>query len=262
MIIVTPMAGKGRGFKDWSNLPKPLIEIDGKPMIQHAIETCNVDGQHIFVINPDHKKFGVHRQLKKIVPDCIIVEAYEPQQGQATAVLFAEELINNDEYLFIQNCDHRMSWDGKFDKTLDGWLMVEERSGPEWSYAKIDKAGWVIETAEKKEISNLAQVGLFAWKRGKDYVKYCHQMVEKNLRVKNEFYVCPVYNEAIADGLKFRTVKCSKYWSFGSPEKVQKYLMDLPINYQRDKINIPHPTWQKNKEVSNTEVFMFGPDAM
>jgi NDP-sugar pyrophosphorylase family protein len=224
MNIVTPMAGKGRGFQQQYNLPKPLIEINGKTMIQHAVETCNLDGQHIFVINQDHKKWGVVEHLKSLVPDCKIVETHGSQTGQATAVLFAESYIDNDDYLFIQNCDHRMSWDGQYDADIDGWLMVQERTGPEWSFAKIDDDGWILETAEKKEISNLAQVGLFAWKHGKRYVQYCKEMVTLNLTVNNEFYVCPVYNQGISDGQRYRTLLCNDYWSFGSPDKVDQYL--------------------------------------
>jgi len=238
MNIVIPMAGKGTGFKNWnrdhrcSALPKPLIAINGKSMITHSVETCGLDGQYIFIINKDHKQFGVEDHLKNIVPDCKLVEAIEPQSGQATAVLFAEEFINNDEYLVIQNCDHRKEWSKNYDKEADGWLGTQELSGPEWSYARINNEGWVIETAEKREISKNATIGMFAWKRGKDYVKYCKQMVKRNIRVKNEFYVNPVYNQAIADGLKFKLTPIETYWSFGSPAKVEKYLEYVAGNFE------------------------------
>jgi thiamine pyrophosphate-dependent acetolactate synthase large subunit-like protein len=68
----------------------------------------------------------------------------------------------------------------------------------------------VSEVAEKKVISDNATVGVYFWKHGSDYVKYAEQMIAKNIRVNNEFYVCPVFNEAITDGKKIRVKEISK----------------------------------------------------
>ena len=80
------------------------------------------------------------------------------------------------------------------------------------------------EVAEKKPISNLATVGIYFWKKGSDYVKYAEQMISKNIRVNNEFYVCPVYNEGIAEGKKFKTFNIDKMWGLGTPEDLKYYL--------------------------------------
>ncbi|MAG59546.1 glycosyl transferase family 2, partial [Candidatus Woesebacteria bacterium] len=96
-----------------------------------------------------------------------------------------------------------------------------------WSYAKLDENGFVSEVAEKIPISNHATVGIYYWKQGADYVKYAEQMIQKNIRVNNEFYVCPVYNEAIQDGKKIKIshVDFEKMWGLGTPEDL-KYFID------------------------------------
>ena len=90
---------------------------------------------------------------------------------------------------------------------VDGGILTFESSHPKWSYAKIDNDGLVSEVAEKNPISTNATVGVYYWKEGKDYVKYAEQMIKNNTRVNNEFYVCPVYNEAIKDGKKLKLIQ-------------------------------------------------------
>jgi len=82
----------------------------------------------------------------------------------------------------------------------------------------------VTEVQEKNPISDIATVGVYYWAKGSDYVKYAEQMIAKNMRVNNEFYVCPVYNEGIVDGKKFKTFNIDKMWGLGTPEDLKHYL--------------------------------------
>jgi dTDP-glucose pyrophosphorylase len=84
--------------------------------------------------------------------------------------------------------------------------------------------GNVVEVAEKKPISDIATVGIYYWKNGSDYVKYAEQMISKNIRVNNEFYVCPVFNEAINDNKKVKTFNIEKMWGLGTPEDLEYFL--------------------------------------
>ena len=84
--------------------------------------------------------------------------------------------------------------------------------------------GFVTEVAEKKPISDLATVGIYYWRKGSDYVKYAEQMIDKNIRVNSEFYVCPVFNEAIQDNKKVRTYNIDKMWGLGTPEDLEYFL--------------------------------------
>ena len=88
----------------------------------------------------------------------------------------------------------------------------------------MNKEGNVTEVAEKNPISDNATVGFYFWKKGADFVKYAEQMIERDIRVNNEFYVCPVFNQAIEDNLKIRLFEIKKMWGLGTPEDLNNYL--------------------------------------
>ena len=67
-------------------------------------------------------------------------------------------------------------------------------------------------------------MGIYYWNKGSDYVKYSKQMICKNIKVNNEFYVAPVYNEAILDGKIIKTFKVDKMWGLGTPEDLNIFL--------------------------------------
>jgi dTDP-glucose pyrophosphorylase len=106
----------------------------------------------------------------------------------------------------------------------DGGIVTFKATHPKWSFAKIDDNGIVTEVAEKNPISDLATVGFYYWKHGSDFVKYAEQMISNNVRVNNEFYVCPVFNQAIAGGKIIRTFDVPKMWGTGTPEDLKYYL--------------------------------------
>jgi dTDP-glucose pyrophosphorylase len=110
------------------------------------------------------------------------------------------------------------------ESNVDGGILVFESTHPKWSFAKIDDSGYVTEVAEKNPISNLATVGFYYWKMGSDFVKYAEQMIEKDIRVNKEFYVCPVFNQAIQDNKKIKTFSVEKMWGLGTPEDLEKFL--------------------------------------
>jgi len=104
------------------------------------------------------------------------------------------------------------------EQKVDGGILTFKATHPKWSFAKVDEYGYVTEVAEKNPISDIATVGVYYWAKGSDYVKYAEQMIEKNIRVNNEFYVAPVYNEAILNGLKFKPYHINKMWGLDTPE--------------------------------------------
>jgi hypothetical protein len=103
------------------------------------------------------------------------------------------------------------------EQRVDGGIVTFTSTHPKWSFAKVNEIGDVTEVAEKNPISDIATVGVYYWAKGSDYVKYTEQMIEKNIRVNNEFYVCPVFNEAIGDGKIIRTFNIDKMWGLGTP---------------------------------------------
>jgi dTDP-glucose pyrophosphorylase len=232
MNILIPMAGAGSRFEQAGyTFPKPLIEVNGKPMIQVVVENLNIDANYIFVVQKTHREtYKLDTLLKMLAPGCQIVETDGLTQGAACTALLAKDYINNDYPLFFANSDQFVEWDSneflyKMQETgVDGGIVTFNSTHPKWSYAKIDERGFVTEVAEKNPISNLATTGFYYWKKGSDFVKYAEQMIEKDIRVNGEYYVCPVFNQAIEDDKKIITFNVDKMWGIGTPEDLNYFL--------------------------------------
>jgi HAD superfamily hydrolase (TIGR01509 family) len=230
--ILIPMAGAGSRFQQAGyTFPKPLIEVNNKPMIQVVVENLNIDANYIYVVQKAHReKYNLDTMLNLITPGCKIVEVDVLTEGAACTALLAKEYINSDSPLFFANSDQFVDWDSNEfmykmqESDCDGGIVTFKATHPKWSFARIDDNGFVTEVAEKNPISDNATVGFYYWKHGFDFVKYAEQMIEKNIRVNNEFYVCPVYNQAIEDCKKIRIFESGKMWGLGTPEDLNFYL--------------------------------------
>ena len=232
MNVLIPMAGAGSRFAAAGyTFPKPLIEVNGKPMIQVVAENLNVDAHFIYIVQKEHyDKYNLKQLLNLISPGCDIVQVNSLTEGAACTTLLAKELINNDEPLLMANSDQYVEWNSNeclyafTADGVDGGIVTFRATHPKWSFAKLGDDGFVTEVAEKNPISDIATVGIYYWKKGSDYVKYAEQMIEKNIRTNGEFYVCPVFNEAIADGKKIRVKDVPKMWGIGTPEDLNYFL--------------------------------------
>jgi HAD superfamily hydrolase (TIGR01509 family) len=232
MNVLIPMAGAGSRFQQAGyTFPKPLIDVEGKPMIQVVADNLNIDATFIYVVQKEHRaKFNLDTLLNLITPNCKIVEVDGMTEGAACTTLLAKEFINNDEPLLMANSDQFVEWDSNefmykmIEQKVDGGILTFKATHPKWSFAKVDEYGYVTEVAEKNPISDIATVGVYYWAKGSDYVKYSEQMIHKNIRTNNEFYVCPVFNEAIGDGKKIKTFNIEKMWGLGTPEDLKYYL--------------------------------------
>lgn len=232
--VLIPMAGAGSRFASAGyTFPKPLIEVNGKPMIQCVVENLNMQAHYIFVVQKEHyEKYHMSWLLNNIAPRHSVVFADGLTEGAACTTLLAKEYLDNDNPLVIANSDQILEWNsneamyGFSAEGVDGGIVTFEASHPKWSYAKLDMNGFVSEVAEKKVISNNATVGVYYWKKGSDYVKYAEQMIRKNIRTNGEFYVAPVFNEAIEAGAKVRAKKIDKMWGVGTPEDLNYYLQN------------------------------------
>ena len=230
--VLIPMAGAGSRFQQAGyTFPKPLIEVKGKPMIQVVVDNLNIKANYIYVVQKEHReKYNLDTLLNLITPGCKIVETEGITEGAACTALLAKEFIDSDAPLFFANSDQFVEWDSneflyKMNETdADGGIVSFRATHPKWSFAKIDEQGLVTEVAEKNPISDIATVGYYYWKHGSDFVKYAEEMIEKDIRVNNEFYVCPVFNQAIGDGKEIRTFDIPKMWGLGTPEDLKEYL--------------------------------------
>ena len=234
MNIVIPMAGAGSRFESAGyTFPKPLIEVEGQPMIHKVVNNLNIQGRYIFLVQKTHyEKYNLENLLNMISPGCEIIQLEGLTEGAACTVLTSRELIDNDEPLIIANSDQYIEWNAfetisEFsNEGIDGGILTFNSVHPKHSFAKVDGQGYVTEVAEKKPISTNATVGVYFWKKGGDFVHYADQMIQKNIRTNNEFYVCPVYNEAIQDGKKIITSMVDKMWGMGTPEELDNFLQN------------------------------------
>lgn len=232
--IVIPMAGRGSRFaKEGYVLPKPLIDVHGKPMIEYVTRNIRPSCEHRFIylcLQEHLDKYNLENILKTMSPDCIVVPVSYVTEGAACTVLLAEKYIDNNDELMMANSDQYVDIDINAylakEKGYDGLLMTMTADDPKWSFIKYDESGYVTMVREKEVISDEATVGIYNFTRGADFVKYAHQMIEKNIRVNNEFYVAPVYNEMIEDGKKV------VYFNIGSEDNGM-YGLGIPSDLKR-----------------------------
>jgi HAD superfamily hydrolase (TIGR01509 family) len=230
--VLIPMAGAGSRFQQAGyTFPKPLIDVKGKPMIQVVVDNLNMDANYIFVVQKEHRaKYNLDTLLNLITPNCKIVEVDGLTDGAACTTLLAKEHIDNDAPLVMANSDQFLEWDSNefmykmIEQKVDGGIVSFQATHPKWSFAKVDEYGYVTEVAEKNPISDIATVGVYYWAKGSDYVKYAEQMIDKNIRTNNEFYTCPVFNEAILDCKQIKTFHIDNMWGIGTPEDLNYFL--------------------------------------
>ena len=154
--IVIPMAGEGSRFVNAGySFPKPLIEVNKKPMIQIVKESLGINGQYIFLVRDEHlKKYNLNSFLKILAPNCKIIIVDKLTEGAACTVMLAKKYIDNDNPLIIANSDQYIEWNPsetmyKFtSQKIDGGILTFNSIHPKWSYAKVDQENQkVIEVA-------------------------------------------------------------------------------------------------------------------
>jgi dTDP-glucose pyrophosphorylase len=231
--IVIPMAGRGSRFVQAGfETPKPLIPVGGRPMIQWIIENVRPERPHrfIFLCLVEHLERypELPGELERLCPGCVIVPVAGVTEGAACTVLLAERHIDSPEPLMIANSDQIV--DLPIDQYLavgdppevDGLIMTFWSDHPKWSYCRLREDGTVSEVVEKQVVSNEATVGIYNFRRGADFVRAARAMIAADLRVNNEFYVAPCYNQFIAEGARVVVARTGReydgMYGLGVPE--------------------------------------------
>lgn len=240
LTILIPMAGAGSRFTQAGyTFPKPLIDVNGKTMIQVVVENLNIiPKQFVFIVQKEHyDKYDLENVLNQIVKNvsnnqskCHIVKVDRLTEGAACTTLLAAEYFDDAGPLLIANSDQYIKWNSnevmyafRADE-IDGGLLTFKSNHPKWSYVKLDKNGFVNEVAEKKVISDNATCGIYFWNQGSNYIRLANRMIQKNIRVLNEFYIAPVYNEAILDNQKIKIKQIEEMYGLGVPEDLEFFL--------------------------------------
>ncbi|MDD5192074.1 MAG: glycosyltransferase family 2 protein [Candidatus Nanoarchaeia archaeon] len=226
--IIIPMAGRGKRFIDAGYiLPKPLLKIEEKEIIAHIIDIMKVpNAQFIFIVRQDHcDEHQLDKKLLELEPNAIIVRINEITQGSICTVLLAKKYFNDSNPVIIKDCDQIINWNPEHflefveRNHADGAIVNIHTERPNYSFSRVDHAGRIFETAEKSVISNHGSVGIYYFARGSDLVKYAEKMIEKNIRVNNEFYTSPVYNQFIQDFKLILHYPVAEMFQLGTPEE-------------------------------------------
>lgn len=201
--IVVPMAGRGSRFaKQGYELPKPLIDVNGKHMIEVVINNLKPFCEHrfIFVCQNEHlEKYNLEQIFSKSCDDYVIVGIDGVTEGAAVTVLKAREYFDSEEPLMIANSDQWVDIDINAylndinERCLSGSMLTMKANDPKWSYAKVNSLGLVSEVIEKVVVSDEATVGIYNFSKGSDFCIYADYMIEQDMRSNGEFYVAPVY---------------------------------------------------------------------
>jgi len=228
--LLIPMVGRGQRFRDEGfTLPKQLIDVGHQQMIDWSMSCIKTDEcNQIFIIRRDtvtnNKMDEILRQ--KFGEDIKIVIAETETEGTVSSCLLAEEYIDNNLPLSITTLD--MYFEPHFDPEVcegsDGVVLTFDADNPAYSYSELGNDGYVVRTAEKEVISNNAHAGLYHFARGCDFVRLAKEMIKRNIRVKNEFYVAPLYNLFIEEGMKISIQPIDRLWSMGTPDERRYFL--------------------------------------
>lgn len=233
--ILIPLAGKNQFFSENEYpFPKPLIEFNGKTMIEHIIDnfsSIQKEKQFIFIVNSeDCKKYHLDNVLN-ILTDykCKIIKLDNETKGAACSAMMAVEYIDNDTPLIISNADQL--FDICLDEAInsfknsDAGLITFESIHPRWSYVRLNEKNLVTETAEKRPISKSAIAGFYYFKNGCDFISGASKMIKKDASVNGLYYISPVLNEMVLENKTINVYKIenSKYHTFYTPQKIKEY---------------------------------------
>jgi NDP-sugar pyrophosphorylase family protein len=234
MQILLPMGGLGSrfsaaGFKH----PKPFIEFHGKTMIENVAQNLGYDNHFTFVTQRVHYMEYAH-VFNNISDKVLGMNVYLLDgltNGAAESCLLAKGCLDPELPLMIANSDQMLhvdmlefrSW-FLLETDYDGVIMTFDSQDPKNSFARVDSGGFVVETAEKQVISPHATNGIYCWRKSGDFFRAAHELIDKNLRTNNEFYVAPVFNLNIAWGQKIGIYPIEGHHPIGTPEDLVKYL--------------------------------------
>lgn len=245
MVTLIPMAGEGQRFKDENyNTPKPLINIDGIPMVLRAVQSCPPATKIIFVCRKSHlENYNLEQHLNQYFNSIGIISVHKLTEGQASTCLLAKEYIDKSEELFVGACDNGMIYEiekynqlkEKFDAlvfTFRNNVTVTEKP-TQYGWVNTNETFHVEKVSVKKPISenpinDHAIVGSFWFKRSDIFFKGVESMIQKNRRINNEFYIDESINELIEAGVRVGVMEIDYYIGWGTPKDLDTY------NYWRD----------------------------
>ena len=240
MNIVILMAGSSQDFIDKGHFyPKYLLEIQNEPIIQRVINSLSeIGGSLSFIIRKeDNEKFFLGNAIEILAPESSVIVVESLTKGAVCTMLFAIDQINNENELLILNGDQLIrrdineALDNFRKRDLDGGIVVFRSVHPRWSYVVLDESDLVMQTSEKRPISNIAAAGCYYYKKGSDFVRSALSVIRKDVNYQGNYYTSSTYNELILEQKKIGVYEIPKdnYISFSSYQMYENYL-----NHRKD----------------------------
>ena len=241
MNLVLPISSPSKFFniKDYF-YPPPLIEVMGRPIIQHVVENITSNlliNKIIYIVRDDEcEAYSLDSTLRLLSPvNSEIIKLRGDTRGALCSVLLAIDHINNSNALIIANADQIFQQPiadsvSKFtDSDFDAACLTFQSVHPRWSYIREDECGNVIETAEKRPISKNAIAGFYMYKKGSDFIRHGMSAIRRGPNFGDSFYVSPVFNEFILSGQSVGhfPIPNGSYFSFYSPQKIEEYEISI-----------------------------------
>lgn len=238
--IIMPMAGEGNRFlkEGWST-PKPLIELNGKPLFLHAIGSLNLEKlpvKYSFIVRKEHiDNNAIDKRIKEILPEASIFCVEKTTRGAVETCLLAECAIDKDDCIIIMDCDLEFrskafteyitqTVNSKEEELNGGALVSFLSNDSRYSYAEIDENNQVKRTAEKEVISNHALCGAYFFSSAKGFLNAAHMLLNESVFTKPEYYVSLLFNYLLKNGGKVMLASMEEYHSYGTPEELKRYL--------------------------------------
>lgn len=233
MNVVIPMAGRGSRLAGHpSGLPKPLIEIGGRPLWSWAASCLPLERAErlVLVCLREHvSAYGLDAAFAEEfdgLPLRLVV-LDDVTDGQLRTVVASAGEWQLDAPLLVYNADTWFLHDqAQLLASLerhDGVLGVAEKPGDRWSFARVDDTGRVVEVAEKRRISNWACTGLYHFRDARRFLADAQAMFDAGDRTKGEYFVAPLYERMIARGESVGIAVAEQFMPLGTPEELEAF---------------------------------------
>jgi NDP-sugar pyrophosphorylase family protein len=243
MQLIIPMSGVGKRFLDKGYLiPKPFIQISGKPIIQHVVEMFPGVEDVLFIVNREHYEdthLNLKRRLLNIAPAAEISVIDQHKRGPAWAIHLARESIKLEDPAVINYCDFSCIWDfaafrEKLHSGIDGLIATYSGFHPHmlrnnhYAYLRLDQLDNLIDIQEKLPFSNNpmkepASSGTYGFASGQVLLEAVKAQIANNDSYENEFYSSLTYVNMLQSGMVIKNFEIDRFFQWGTPEDFEEF---------------------------------------
>ena len=229
--LIMPMGGAGsRFFKNGFVMPKPLIQINGRPFLSWATMSIKkyVDIADLtFVVLPEHiDEFHIDQEILKWFPQARIEVIPKLLPGAVMTCLEGLRNIHDDQPVLFNDCDHMFrcsafnnaitagDWD------FDGALLTFPSDQPQFSYIRYAADGQtIVGTVEKEVVSNQAICGAYVVRNADVFRQMAEQYLEECSY--SEYFVSGIYNVMCREDKIIRNYEVDFHVPFGTPAEYE-----------------------------------------